>query len=141
MNGSATRSEVITAPIGAYAEVSPFAVVIMSGTHVEALDAEVVAEAAPGADHLVGDQQDVVLVADLADALPVAVLRHEAAARVLHRLEDHRGDRLRALELDHVLDLVRGPERVAVLGPAVLVRVRHVVRAGHERLERRCAAA
>ena len=32
MNGSATRSEAITAPIGAYAEVSPFAVVIMSGT-------------------------------------------------------------------------------------------------------------
>ena len=97
--------------------------------HVEALDAEVVAEPAPGADHLVGDQQHVVLVADLAHALPVAVLRHEAAARVLHRLEDHRGHGLRALELDHVLDLVGGPERVAVLGPAVLVRVGHVVRA------------
>ena len=32
MNGSATRSETITPPIGAYAEVSPLAVVIMSGT-------------------------------------------------------------------------------------------------------------
>ncbi len=31
MNGSATRSEVITAPIAAYDEVSPFAVVMMSG--------------------------------------------------------------------------------------------------------------
>ena len=80
MNGSATRSDTIVAPIGAYEEVRPFAVVIMSGTHTEALDAEVVPEAAPGADHLVGDQEHVVLVADLAHALPVAVLRHEAAA-------------------------------------------------------------
>ena len=31
MNGSATRSDAITAPIGAYALVMPFAVVIMSG--------------------------------------------------------------------------------------------------------------
>ena len=32
MNGSATRSGTITAPIGAYADVMPFAVVIRSGT-------------------------------------------------------------------------------------------------------------
>ena len=31
MNGSATRSDAITAPIGAYALVMPLAVVIMSG--------------------------------------------------------------------------------------------------------------
>jgi hypothetical protein len=31
MNGSATRSEAITAPIGAYADVMPFAVVMRSG--------------------------------------------------------------------------------------------------------------
>ena len=30
-NGSKTRSEAITAPIGAYADVMPFAVVMMSG--------------------------------------------------------------------------------------------------------------
>ena len=65
-----------------------------------ALGAEPLAEAAPGADHLVGDQQHVVLVADLAHALEVALGRREAAAGVLHRLEDHRGDRVRALELD-----------------------------------------
>src|SRR5829696_7877643 len=64
--------------------------------HVEALDTEVVAEPAPGADDLVGDQEHLVLVADLAHALPVAVLRHEAAARVLHGLEDHSGHRLGA---------------------------------------------
>ena len=34
-------------------------------------------------------KQDVVLVADLAHALEVALGRREAAAGVLHRLEDH----------------------------------------------------
>ena len=103
----------------------------------EALAAEVVAEAAPGADHLVGDQQHVVLVADLADPLEVAVRRDEAAAGVLDRLEDHRGDGLRALEQDPLLDRVGRPERVAVVGPAVDVRVRHVAAARSERLELR----
>ena len=55
------------------------------GDHVrlvaELFAAEVVAEPAPGADHLVGDQQHVVLVADLPDPLEVAVGRDEAAAR------------------------------------------------------------
>ena len=32
MKGSAMRSETITAPIGTYADVSPLAVVMMSGT-------------------------------------------------------------------------------------------------------------
>ena len=103
----------------------------------EAVDAEVVAEPAPGADHLVRDQQHVVAVADLAHALPVAVLRDEAAPGVLHRLEDDRGNRVRVLELDHVLDLLGGPERVAVLCPAVVVGVGCVVGARYERLERR----
>ncbi len=100
-----------------------------------ALAAEVVAEPAPGADHLVGDQQDVVAVADLPDPLEVALLGRDAAAGVLQRLEDHRRDRLGALEQDALLDLVRRPERVAVLGPAVAVRVRHVDPARGERLE------
>ena len=65
----------------------------------EALAAEVVAEAPPGADHLVGDQQHVVAVADLAHPLEVAVGRDKAAAGVLDRLKDHRGDGLGPLEL------------------------------------------
>ena len=100
-----------------------------------ALAAEVVAEPAPGADHLVGDQQDVVLVADLPDALEVALLRRDAAACVLQRLEDHGAHRLRPLEEDPLLDLVRGPERIAVLWPAIAVRVRNVNPAWCERLE------
>ena len=79
-----------------------------------ALAAEPVPEPPPRADHLVGDQQHAVAVADLAHALEVAVLRHEAAAAVLDRLEDHRGDRVGALELDRLLDRVGRPQRVAV---------------------------
>ncbi len=105
------------------------------GQVAEAVAAEVVAEAAPGADHLVGDQQHVVAVADLADPLEVAVGRDETATGVLDRLEDHRGDRLGALELDPLLDRGRRPERVAVLRPAVEVGVGDVAAAGGERLE------
>ena len=135
MNGSATRSEAITAahrrvgrgqPLGDGDDVRAVA---------EALAAEVVAEPAPGADHLVGDHQHVVAVADLAHPLEVAVGRDEAAAGVLDRLEDHRGDRLRALEDDPLLDRVGGPERVAVLGPAVDVGVGDVAAARGQRLE------
>ena len=108
---------------------------MMSGWIAVALAAEVVAEPAPGADHLVGDQQHVVAVADLAHALEVAVLRRDAAAGVLQRLEDHRGDRLGALEEDLLLDLVGGPERVAVAGPVVAVGVRRLDPARDERLE------
>ena len=63
-------------------------------------DAPVVdGEPAPGppeAGHdLVGDHQDVVPVADLADALDVAVGRDEDAVRADDRLEEDRGDRVR----------------------------------------------
>ena len=85
------------------------------GLVAEALGAEHVAEPAEGADHLVGDQQHVVLVADLADPLEVAGRRREAAAGVLHRLEEDRRDGVGALELDRLRDPVGGPaaERLA----------------------------
>ena len=106
----------------------------------EAVGAEEVADPAERADHLVGDEQHVVLVADLADPLEVAGRRREAAAGVLHRLEEDGGDGVGALELDGLLDAVGGPaaerlEVVAVLGRAVEVGVRHLVGAGDERLE------
>ena len=99
------------------------------------------ADAAEGADDLVGDEQHVVLVADLADPLEVAGGRREAAAGVLHRLEEDGGDGVGALELDGLGDAVGGPAAegllvvAQVLGRAVDVGVRHLVRAGHERLE------
>ena len=112
-----------------------------------ALRAEHVAEAAERADDLVGDQQHVVLVADLADPLEVAGRRREAATGVLHRLEEHRGDGVGTLELDGLGDPVRRPSdrrppRRAPPRPApcsarpVEVGVRHPERRGHQRLER-----
>src|SRR3954449_6897021 len=100
------------------------------------LGAEVVAEAAERADDLVGDHQDVVLVADLADALEVALGRREAAAGVLDRLHDHGGDRLGALELDPVRDGLGEVLGAVARRQAVHVRVRDVAAAGGERLER-----
>src|SRR5690606_17192206 len=110
-----------------------------------ALRTEVLTEPAEGADHLVRHQQHVVPVADLPHALEVAGRRWEAAACVLHRLEVHRGDGVRALHLDGFLDAVGRPatERLRVApvrtGRArrrpVHVGVRHADRARHQRFE------
>jgi hypothetical protein len=105
------------------------------GLEAVSLRTEVLTEPSPGADHLVRDQQHVVAIADLADSLEVAVLRRDAATRVLQRLEDHRRDRLGALELDGLLDLIGSPERIAVCRPVVAVGVGHVNAARHEGLE------
>src|SRR4051794_19521684 len=106
------------------------------GEVVVLLGAEHVAEPAVGADDLVGDQQDVVLVADLADALEVALGRREAAAGVLDRLHDDGRDRVGALELDAVRDGLREVLGAVAGRQAVEVRVRHVAAARGERLER-----
>jgi hypothetical protein len=121
-----------------------------AGDHVglvaEPLGAEHVAEPAEGTDDLVGHHEHVVLVTDLAHPLEVAGRRREAAAGVLHRLEEDGGDRVGTLVLDRHGDLVRGPsaERLGVgpvqqpaghLGGAVGVGVGHPEGGGYERLE------
>jgi hypothetical protein len=118
------------------------------GLVVVGLGAEVRPEAAEGADDLVGDEQHVVFVADLAHALEVARRRREAAAGILHRLEEDRRDRVRALEEDHLLDPVRRPESELLRRPAreahlrspVVVGVRHPEPTGRHRLEHRLHA-
>ena len=62
------------------------------GREAEPLAAPPAAGPAEAADHLVGDQQHVVLAADALDLLPVALRRHDHAARTLDRLADERGD-------------------------------------------------
>ena len=75
---------------------------------------EPLADAAEGADDLIADQQHVVPVADLPHALEVPGRGREASARVLHRLEEDRRDRLGPFEEDHLLDAVRRPSAEAL---------------------------
>ena len=98
-------------------------------------------EAAEGGDHLVGREQDVVAVADLAHAAPVALGGRERAARVLHRLHVHEAHGLRPHREDRLLELVEEEARELLLGllgrAVVAVRVGDVPHLGDERLERR----
>ena len=105
------------------------------------LRAEPGAEAAEAVDDLVGDQQDAVVVADLADALEVALRRGEDAAGVLDRLHDHHRDRGRVERLQRVQEVVEQEVRELLLRlplrAVVAVGVAAVADLGDERLERR----
>ncbi len=78
--------------------------------HAEHLGARPAAAAAEAGDDLVEDQQDVVLRADLAQALQVASRRDHHTGRAGERLHDHGGDVARVVQGDHVQQLVgQGP--------------------------------
>ena len=64
------------------------------------------AHAAKAGDDLVKDQQNVVRGADLAQALQVALRRHDDASRAGHRLDDDGGDVGRVMQADDVQQLV-----------------------------------
>ena len=74
--------------------------------HAEGLRREGLAGAAEAGDDLVEDQQDAVPVADLAQALQVALRRDQHARRAGHRLDDHRRDRRRVMQRDQALQVV-----------------------------------
>jgi hypothetical protein len=63
------------------------------GSHIELHRRERIAESAEAGDDLVEDEQDVVLVADLADALEVAHGRREHAGAARDGLNDLEGKR------------------------------------------------
>ena len=84
---------------------------------------EPLAGAAEAGDHLVGDQQHLVAVADLAQAGEVVVGRRVDAARALDRLGDHRGDRVRTFLLDRGHDVV--DHQIAAVDPTAAGR-RHI---------------
>src|SRR5688500_19230979 len=72
--------------------------------HVEALDAEPLAQAPEGTDHRVRDEEYSVPVTYLTHPPPVVRGWYEAPAGVLHGFQDHGGHRLRRPELYGLLD-------------------------------------
>jgi len=100
-----------------------------------------VPEPAERRDHLVRREQDVVPVAELPHAAPVALGRGEAATRVLHRLHVHETHRLGPHREDRLLELVEEEARELLLRLLVraveAVGVRDVAHLGDKRLERR----
>jgi hypothetical protein len=109
------------------------------GLRTHPLGPEVGAEAAEGADHLVGHQEHAVAVADLPHPLEVAGGRGEATARVLHRFEEHRRNGVGALPQNGPLDVVGALEGArgarCAERAAISIGVLHVDAAGHQRLE------
>ena len=101
---------------------------------------------AEAGDHLVEDQQDAVRGGDLPQPLQIAERRHQHAGGAGHRLHDHRGDRLRAVQGDQVQQEVGalGAVRRLPAGKGVAFRVvgvRQVVDAGQQRPVRRAVGA
>ena len=112
---------------------------MMSGVTPKLCAAKVCAGAAEAGDHFVEDEQDAVLVADLAQPRQIALRRHQAAGRAGDRLDEARRDVLGAVQVDEAhevlgeLDAVRAfARREAVLRD---VRVPHVRNARQRRAE------
>ncbi len=71
-----------------------------------ALGRERGAQTAEAGDDLVEDQQDAVLVADLAQALEVALRRRQHAGRARHRLDDDGRDGGGVVQRDETVEIV-----------------------------------
>ena len=81
------------------------------------VDGELLAGPSEAAHHLVGDEQYPVLPADLRDARPVAVRRHDRARRGPDDgLGEERGDGVRPLAENDFFELVGGFLAAVVLG-------------------------
>ena len=74
--------------------------------HAVTLGGKGKAEPAVAGDDLVEDQQDAVLLGDLAQPLQIALRRRQHAGRSRHRLDDHGGDGVGAVQIDQPLQLV-----------------------------------
>ena len=107
---------------------------------VEGLAAPKIAGAPKAADHLVDDEQHVVLLEHRLDLFEIGRRRHEHAARAHDRLGDKGGDRLGAFLEDHLLQILRhaGGERLlafAGLGEAVVMGAVGVQDVGDRQVE------
>ena len=99
---------IATAPIGCAALVSALAIVMRSGVTPKLCAANAWPVRPKPRDHLVEHEQDPVRVADFPQPLagsPWAERRHAGGAR--DRLDEARGDVLRAVQIDEALQVVR----------------------------------
>ena len=90
------------------------------GHDAPVLHAQPLARAAPAGEHLVGHQQDLLLVAELAQLGEEVVRRHDRAAPALDRLEHEAGhvaDRALVDVLVVERDVLVGVDRAVGLGP------------------------
>ena len=92
--------------------------------------------ASEAGDDLVGDQQDVVAIADLADAREVAVGRHDHAARTHDRLGDDGSHRIGAFAQHGLLEGIRRTDaRILVALPAIGIGGGRLHEVRHQRPE------
>ena len=112
---------------------------IRSGSTPDVLDREQRAGAAEAGLHLVRDQHDAVLVAELAQAAQVVGRGGHEAALALHRLDDDRGHRRpRRRALEGAAQVVeRAAPTASPAGPAVAYGYGDAVDLGRERAEAR----
>src|SRR5262245_9772940 len=90
------------------------------GDDTPVIDSKVAAGAADPADHLIVYHQDVVLVADLANLAEVLPRRRgHPQWSCDNRLGDERGDRLRPLTRDHMLELVGTSDITGGIGEVI----------------------
>ena len=111
------------------------------GHNAVIVGAEVGAHAAKACDDLVKNQQDAVLVADLAQALEVALRRQVPAGAARHRLNDHSGDVAGVMQRqDAVFEFEQDvflPDRLLVVDVSVVHRVVNEAHVVHPRQQRR----
>src|SRR4029077_5989056 len=68
------------------------------------IDGKPLTRAAKARHHFVGDHQDAVFVAQVPHAFEISIRRNKNAVRSDHRLQNERGNRMRAFQLDNFLD-------------------------------------
>ena len=90
----------------------------MSGSHVEFLRGERRAGAPEARDDFVEDQQDAVLVADLAQSLEITLRRQHDAGGAGDGLDDDRGDGRRIVQRHQAFEIVGELRRRAPAGRA-----------------------
>src|SRR5947207_2916217 len=78
---------------------------------------------AEAAHHFVADEEDSVTIADLAQALEIAIRRDDDAVRSCDRLDENRGDGLRSFVHQCLFDLVEAATREHLVAVALAIEM------------------